>query len=177
MKAVSILNSFFRLPTWRESPLSTCHCQTAHAQVVSILNSPFSDFSRESSLHSKFAILRAPLCWDLDYCATAQWHNGLNLNKSPCINCLHSKFAFPRMSSQRQSPFSTHLSQTSTWRYFLLSIRCHQTVSMKRVSILNSPFSDIPHEDSLHYHLAILWLPLWRLSPFSIRHSQTLTWR
>ena len=74
MKIVSILNSPFsdclhadslysqfailRLPTWRLSPFSTCHSQTAYMKIVSILHLPFSDCPGENSFHSQFAILR-----------------------------------------------------------------------------------------------------------------------
>ena len=61
-----------------------------------------------------------------------------------------------------QSPFSVCYSQTS---------------HMKSVSILNSPFSDYPHEVSLHSQFAILRLPTWKQSPFSIRHCQTASAR
>ena len=70
---------------------------------------------------------------------------------------LHSNSFILRLSTWRQSPFSIFHSQTD---------------HMKTVSILNSSFSDCPHEDSLHSQFAILRHSTWRKCLFSIRHSQ-----
>ena len=64
--------------------------------------------------------------------------------------------------------------RTLALRQSLFSIHYSQIACTKQVSIVNSLFSFIPHEDSLHSQFAILRPPTWSKYPFPIRHSQTV---
>ena len=145
-----------------------------------ILNFPFSDCQHVESLHSQLAILRLstsrqhPL--SISYYQTAHMKT-VSIRNSPFLDCLHEdsihyQFSVLRLSMWRHSPFSICHSHTSTLSKSQFSIRHYKTFHMNTVSIINSPFSDCPHADSLHSQFSILRLSTWRESPFSIRYSQ-----
>ena len=90
----------------------------------------------------------------------------------PCDNSLHSMITILRSPMRRHPPLSIRHHQTHTWRQSSFSTLHSQNTHMKTVSILNSPFSDYPHEGSLYSQLAILKALAWRQSPFSSCHSQ-----
>ena len=134
---------------------------------VSILHSPFSDCLREDSLHCQLAILTLST-HKKSLFSTRHSQNAhtkaVSILSSPFSDCLHedtlhsqfsilkpvleeslySQFAVLMLSTRRQSPFSHRYSQTT----------CVQAVF-----ILNFPFSDCPHKESLYSQLAILRLP------------------
>ena len=90
----------------------------------------------------------------------------------PCDNNLRSMLTILRSATRRQSPFSIRHFHIPTWRQSLFSILHSQNVYMKKVSIVNSTFSDYPHQDSLYSQFTFIIALAHRPSLFSIRHSQ-----
>ena len=76
-----------------------------------------------------------------------------------CACSIHFQFVILVTPVSRQYLVSIRNSHTVQASTSFISICYHQTSHTKTASILNSPFLDHPHEDSVHFQFAILRPP------------------
>ena len=154
MKIVSILNSLFSdclhagslhshsailiQSTWRQSPFSISHSQTVDMKTVSFFRIIAFRQSAFSTNYSKIA-----------YTKQVSISNSL-FSDCPHEDRLHSQFFILRLSEWSQSTFSFLHSRTAYMKTVSILNLPFSDLHKKIVSILNSIFSDCPHDVSIH---------------------------